>query len=255
MKSLERFRGHLFNWYDTGDLRPLDPRYVSSVDSGNLAGHLVALANALGEWRSVAPGYRAQLAGVGDAIDLTREAASRLRDGPRTQTVTWRQLDDALARLSVDARGPVTDEADCRQMLATLAPHAETMADIALALATERGAGTGTDMLYWAQAVSSTIAAHRRDGGPDLDARLAALASSCRSMALEMEFGFLLNRDRMLLSIGYLVPEGRLDDNCYDLLASEARLASFFAIAKGDVPARHWFRLGRSVTPVAQALH
>ena len=70
-------------------------------------------------------------------------------------------------------------------------------------------------------------------------------------MALAMEFGFLLDRERKLLSIGYLVPEGALDPNCYDLLASEARLASFFAIAKGDVPARHWFRLGRAVTPVA----
>ena len=63
-------------------------------------------------------------------------------------------------------------------------------------------------------------------------------------MALAMEFGFLLDRERKLLSIGYR-PDGTLDPSCYDLLASEARLASFFAIAKGDVPARHWFRLGR----------
>ena len=76
--------------------------------------------------------------------------------------------------------------------------------------------------------------------------RLAALEDTARSMALAMEFGFLLDRDRQLLSIGYLVPEGALDPNCYDLLASEARLASFFAIAKGDIPAHHWFRLGRA---------
>ncbi|WP_456085342.1 GH36-type glycosyl hydrolase domain-containing protein [Magnetospirillum molischianum] len=57
----------------------------------------------------------------------------------------------------------------------------------------------------------------------------------------------------MLLSIGYLVPEGTLDPNCYDLLASEARLASFIAIAKGDIPARHWFRLGRTMAPVAHS--
>ena len=56
---------------------------------------------------------------------------------------------------------------------------------------------------------------------------------------------------RKLLSIGYRVAEGTLDPNCYDLLASEARLASFIAIAKGDVPARHWFHLGRAVTPIA----
>ena len=70
-------------------------------------------------------------------------------------------------------------------------------------------------------------------------------------MALAMDFGFLFDRDRQLLSIGFLAPEGALDSNCYDLLASEARLASFFAIAKGDVAAKHWFRLGRAATPVA----
>ena len=62
---------------------------------------------------------------------------------------------------------------------------------------------------------------------------------------------FCSTSDRKLLSIGYRVADGTLDPNCYDLLASEARLASFVAIAKGDVPARHWFRLGRAVTPVA----
>ena len=53
-----------------------------------------------------------------------------------------------------------------------------------------------------------------------------------------------------MLSIGYRASDGTLDENCYDLLASEARLASFFSIAKNDVPARHWFRLGRAVTPI-----
>ena len=67
-----------------------------------------------------------------------------------------------------------------------------------------------------------------------------------------MDFGFLLDPERNLLSIGYHSPKMRLDSNCYDLLASEARLASFVAIAKGDVPARHWFRLGRAVTPIGR---
>jgi cyclic beta-1,2-glucan synthetase len=45
MSQMELFWGHYYNWYDTHDLRPLDPKYVSTVDSGNLAGHLLALAN------------------------------------------------------------------------------------------------------------------------------------------------------------------------------------------------------------------
>src|ERR1700748_2232127 len=69
----------------------------------------------------------------------------------------------------------------------------------------------------------------------------------------EMEFAFLLDPARQLLSIGYQIAEGTLDEGCYDLLASEARLASFIAIAKGDVEFSHWFRLGRTLTPVCGA--
>ena len=50
MDRLQRFRGHFYNWYDTQDLRALEPPYVSTVDSGNLAGHLIALAGACEEW-------------------------------------------------------------------------------------------------------------------------------------------------------------------------------------------------------------
>jgi len=91
------------------------------------------------------------------------------------------------------------------------------------------------------------ILSHARDAGADgivlreLDARAAALARRVRAFALAMDFGFLVEPNRQLLSIGFRVGEGALDPGCYDLLASEARLASFFAIAKGDLPVRHGF--------------
>ena len=69
-------------------------------------------------------------------------------------------------------------------------------------------------------------------------------------MALAMDFAFLVDPARNLLSIGFSLADGRLDANCYDLLASEARLASLFAIAKGDVATKHWFRLGRPATVI-----
>src|SRR4029450_13033860 len=81
-----------------------------------------------------------------------------------------------------------------------------------------------------------------------LDRRLQTIEVTTRAMVTAMEFDFLLDRDRRLLAIGHLVAEDTLDPHCYDLLASEARLASFMAIARGEVPARHWFRLGREVT-------
>lgn len=257
MARLPRCRGHFFNWYDTRDLRPLDPRYVSTVDSGNLAGHLIAIANACREWRDLPMNPHARTAGIGDALDVTREECSRVRDGRRTQTVTWQQLDDALATITTDTRRPSPDGEALAERFARLAGQAEVVADIAAALAAERGDHAGTDLLYWLAAAQRSVESHLRDpdaaAAPDatLGARLSALEETARSMALDMEFGFLLDPDRKLLSIGYLVPESRLDPSCYDLLASEARLASFFAIAKGDVQTRHWFRLGRAVTPVA----
>jgi cyclic beta-1,2-glucan synthetase len=257
MGGLARFRGHFYNWYDTQDLRPLDPRYVSSVDSGNLAGHLIALANACREWRNLPLANARRLAGIEDAVELAREEADLLRDGRRTRTVTWHQLENALAGLGAGTGAPLGDDEDVAERLAGLGAQAETMTDIARAVAIERGDDTSADMLFWAEAIGSSIDSHRRDleqsagAATSLQARLAVLEETARAMALAMEFGFLLDRDRKLLSIGCRVPEDTLDPSCYDLLASEARLASFVAIAKGDVPARHWFRLGRAVTPVA----
>jgi cyclic beta-1,2-glucan synthetase len=93
--TLERFRGHFYNWYDTLDLRPLEPKYISSVDSGNLAGHLIALCNACGELTGhpiMGPQWRK---GIEDAIDLTRQsvaavtgARKRLRNSGSTRPST-----------------------------------------------------------------------------------------------------------------------------------------------------------------------
>jgi len=254
MRDLTRFRGHFYNWYDTRDLRPLDPQYISSVDSGNLAAHLIALANSCREWRDRPLGDAQRLAGIGDACALTSAEVGQLRDGRRTQTVTWHQLDDAL-NLLVDR--VAVDSESTEDLLAALSIQAETMADIAWTLALERGDDAGADMLFWAKAIRGAMESHRRDLAPPMDAaaslleRLLALENKSRAMALAMDFGFLLDHDRKLLSIGYRVADGTLDPSCYDLLASEARLASFMAIAKGEVPARHWFRLGRAVTPIS----
>lgn len=256
MGRLPRFRGHFFNWYDTRDLRPLEPQYVSTVDSGNLAGHLIALANACREWQArpfeaARPQARA---GVNDALAIAGEEALGLRDGRLTQTVTWRQFDEAMAALTT-CLAPGTPAGADGLDLAEAAVAAETLADIARTIALERGDGTGDALRFWAEAAWQSVVSHRRDepgAAAELAPQLAELEATARAMAVAMEFGFLLNRERLLLSIGFLPAEGTLDENCYDLLASEARLASFLAIAKGDVPARHWFRLGRSVVPVAE---
>ncbi len=79
---------------------------------------------------------------------------------------------------------------------------------------------------------------------------LLALSERCRQFAFEMDFSFLMRKERKLLSIGYRVEQHQLDESCYDLLASEARLTSLFGIAKGDLPTEHWFRLGRPIVEI-----
>ena len=85
-----------------------------------------------------------------------------------------------------------------------------------------------------------------------LASRLDAIAQAAEEMFNVMGFAFLYEPDRQLFSIGSRVEDSALDPNCYDLLASEARLASFIAIAKEDVPAKHWFRLGRTLAPIGR---
>ena len=77
----------------------------------------------------------------------------------------------------------------------------------------------------------------------------ATLASQCDEFS-QLEYDFLYDKSRQLLSIGYAVTEHRRDVGCYDLLASEARLGSFVAIAQGLLPQQHWFALGRLLTQV-----
>jgi cyclic beta-1,2-glucan synthetase len=256
MSGLQRFRGHFYNWYDTGDLRPLDPRYVSSVDSGNLAGHLIAVANACQEWIGRPLAASRLFAGIEDALGLAREAIRKLPDNRRMQFITEHELDDALDVLGAALGRDHSLPEELPAQLMDLAHQAATVVDIAQTLAGERGDEDGIEVLFWAQATKRSIDSHLLDVTQTaaiaqmLNRRLAALESTARSMAEAMEFGFLFDQSRRLLSIGYLVTEGKLDVSCYDLLASEARLASFVAIAKGDIPSRHWFRLGRAVTPI-----
>ena len=254
MARLAKHRGHFYNWYDTRDLRPLDPQYVSSVDSGNLAGHLIALANACREWCDVplADGQRFQ--GVADALDLLRDEARRLRDLRQPQAVSWRRLDDEIEQLAAKLIQGAAGNVGFKQQIAALSEQATILADAVREIALEDHDHAEADLQFWADAIRVCIDGHRRDLSQPLAAlpvRLLALGDTARSMALTMEFGFLLDPDRLLLSIGYQASKGVLDPSCYDLLASEARLASFMAIAKRDAPARHWFRLGRAVTPVA----
>ncbi|GAB1715768.1 MAG: glycosyltransferase 36 [Nitrobacter sp.] len=252
MRKLARFKGHFFNWYDTQDLRALDPAYVSSVDSGNLAGHLIALANACEEWMDPArmPDVRA---GMKDALRLAREATDALptNAGGRGQPLIA-ALDEIEARLN-GAEAIESIAASLNRLAEKAAEAARSIMPMPIPMSEGRDT---PDLLFWIGALKRIGFELLRDrpGIADparpLNGRLKGIADTAREMALAMDFAFLLDPDRKLLSIGYSLADNGLDPSCYDLLASEARLASLFAIAKGDVPTQHWFRLGRAVTPL-----
>ena len=231
MQRMPRYRGHLYNWHDTRDLRVLDPAYVSSVDSGNLAGHLIAVAQACRDWREVVVPDNVRRQAVLDTLALAQEA---LQNGP------------AMPALAA-ALGSIVQTLD--------APNAGIVATLpaanrAMELAHSQG-GQGADIVFWTAALLACIADQLATTTLDSDRDLLAeVEGMARTFATDMEFGFLLEPDKKLLSIGFSLATNRLDANCYDLLASEARLASLFAIAKGDVDTRHWFRLGRAATPL-----
>jgi len=248
LEGLERHQGHFLNWYDTSSLAPLHPRYVSTVDSGNLAAALMALAQGLLQIEQQ-PQTRAQrLAGLLDAADLlaAETSSSDARFGPRQLVTDINRLARALVKAS-DAASRNDDDFVEIQTLAT------QLASVAAEFDQAPHDVSG-DIAYWCKAVLASAEGITVEEQVPAEL-LRTLAGRLLALANGMRFDFLYDRRRRIFSIGYRLADaegpGRLDSSFYDLLASEARLASFVAIAKGDVPQHHWFHLGRLVTNVA----
>jgi cyclic beta-1,2-glucan synthetase len=326
LDRLPGYRGHLFNWYDTRSLDPLEPRYVSTVDSGNLAVSLVAVREACREF-SRGPTLRADAwNGLTDGLRLLQEALDALPDGggdeiharvtsiaeiasrARQEPTTWRrtvrhlcdrecpELDRMLAKAieisgaraletlrevriwlervhhhlrsmrddidtllpwlaSIDSPPRACEELAAR--VAELVPPALPLDESADRCARARKTlaeadGAGGESLAgagWLANLDGDLATGAQNAGRVREALLDA-AARAEAMAWAMDFGLLYDAERRLFHIGYNVSADRLDPHHYDLLATEARLASFFAIVKADVPVEHWYFLGR---PLAEA--
>jgi cyclic beta-1,2-glucan synthetase len=330
LAKLGRLHGHFFNWYDTKNLQPLLPQYISTVDSGNLAGHLLAVKQACIECPDDKLFDQRVIAGFTDTIGaIATEAASLGSFRQRTEVVTVRQLEDEIAAclklLQVD---PADSLSSWITLFDSLERRASDIDDIVNALAHEHGEVSFKELRWWVGALQHQVSCRRRDAealtswgsllrspglpgeankewesvlellqqvptlaevpqlcdralvqlaamqehateelaqvaakltksleqsagaSADILSRLSRLARRCDQIIEEMDFSFLFDVERKLFTIGYNVTASRADDSYYDLLASEARLASFVGIAKGDVPQEHWFRMGRALTKV-----
>jgi cellobiose phosphorylase len=293
MDKLERYRGHFYNWYDTQNLAPLQPMYVSSVDSGNLAGHLLTLATGLELLADSPIAARQALDGLRDTLQVLEEQAANAPPDVGTalealrhalspercrNTDTLPGLSDCLHAACTGAEAllgalPPGIDPELRDWAGRLAAQCQAARDDLLALAPwirvaqeyvidssltriptlRELAGFGLKPGLGIEAGDDArhhVLARLVDEGAQLArarlAELGELARQARALA-DMDFAFLYNSDTDLLSIGYNASERRLDDSSYDLLASEARLASFVGIAQGQLPQDHWFALGRKL--------
>jgi cyclic beta-1,2-glucan synthetase len=308
--ALPRYRGHFYNWYDTRRLEPLVPAYISTVDSGNMAGHLLTVRGGLAQAVDTAPiiggtflegfddvlrlfedaldggaGGRSVSMGSGVATELAglRECLQE----PPDSLVRWMRLLDQLGeRVSAlgvllheldestadsDANPPSTSAAIWLERasvavaqrqadLALLAPWAAILEQPGFGITPPHPSLTLSELVSWCARASAALDVapaseelraaidRSRSHAEELIDRAGRLSELADDFIEEIEFGFLFDRERELFSIGFSVTDGRLDASYYDTLASEARLASFIAIATGQIPHEHWFKLGRSLT-------
>ncbi len=313
MATLKRHRGHFYNWYDTQSLQPLPPFYISSVDSGNLAGHLLTLRAGLlslpdhpimgpqifdgvcdslrvlvDTATELQPAARAALdqlqndtASVCDSRPVTLDAAhawlGRLAtsaaalaasmatahdlgpvSGPQRHTQWWAQALTQQCRRALDELTFLapwltlpTASDRLRNLLKlnnNITLHELTAHHLQWPAAIQqlRTSDATPEERQWLDTLQQQLATAQRHAEEQIAAieRLARLASELAVM----EYDFLYDKTRHLLAIGYNVGEHRRDASYYDLLASEARLCSFVAIAQGQLPQESWFALGRQLT-------
>jgi len=249
LDQLERFRGHFLNWYDTRTLEPLRPMYVSTVDSGNLAGHLLVLAEGLRGLAREPVFGRQQLEGLVDTLDLLEEVGV-----PATELATLRELTKLSVRNVDEARDAITRIAAAAKVVASkpdLGDKAAWRAE--LQRQADELAAELAELVPVGETAMPTLAqlaAREVESAMERVTLLDRLALHAEDLG-DFEYDFLYDTNRHLFSIGYSVTDHRLDNSFYDLLASEARLASFVAIAQNKIPQEHWFHLGRRVTSQA----
>lgn len=275
LNKMQRLHGHFYNWYDTLTLHALEPKYVSTVDSGNLAAHLLVVAQGCRDLIQRPQAFSTLLEGLADSHRLFVSELANIKDDRRMQMVTLDELQKKSDKLgALLACTPASSE-ECARLWRLIKPCADNLFDLARAYAAERGdpADSG-EMAAWATLLHDDIYSHQRDlenfsasvhfgfsfanhqqteaqRWKVLTQRIDALADLSEQLFFEMDFRFLYDDKRHLFSLGYRVEKGVIDDSYYDLLASEARLTSLIAIAKREVPSSHWFHLGRRVTRTA----
>ena len=314
LHRLERYEGHLMNWYDTKTLSPLTPRYVSTVDSGNLLASLWVFERGCHDLLRAPLLSRSAFRGVADTLGVLREETSRdpstampmkelrrLLQGKVTgydlivrlrmanhpaqqlqearrwhqsgdermywtsrlqrELMAWTEIIDhyllwmetlaeppdsflrSLGEEVIRLRGSATREIPSLHALAGALTG--TRWEAVDAILSWRGTpGVRPEVAAWIEQLNVEYT-QARDRAATTVLRLEDLGASSARLSAGINMRFLYDSSRRLFGVGYAVGGPVEFSSHYDLLASECRLASMVAIAKGDVGVEHWFALGR----------
>ncbi|HEY1803919.1 MAG TPA: glucoamylase family protein [Terracidiphilus sp.] len=293
IEKLEKHRGHLFNWYDTQTLKPLDASpFVSSVDSGNLVASLYTLhmgARTLRRQPLLHPQLFAGLRAHWNILRhhhgpknlLSQLALPEASASPAAWTnwlftVVASETTEALAADSGDAWWVAESQNRVRAVLALLRDYMPwllpeyaplravpelVIKDDIFSLNVDDAAAFAEQLeeslrRAWLKLIGNPqlleMAEQLRASLPAAAVHLQSLKTAFQSVAQTAErlaedtdFSFLADPGRQILSIGYDVRNQKLHDACYDMVASEARIATFLAIARDQLPQQSWFRLSR----------
>jgi cellobiose phosphorylase len=218
LETLPRWNGHFYNWYQTVTLEPLQPIYISTVDSGNLAVLLLAVKQSVQE--------------ILNSPLISIESIQGLLDLIRYESETGQNIPASISfGLEALIQEPPQSISGWIQALHLLAGETPPTTKFALELREK------LDELEGAQ--SATVLQKIHINGENLIYRL-------NTLVMAHDFTQLYDPKSRLFSIGYNLSNKQIDPSYYDLLASEARQTSFVAIALGQVPTKHWFSLSRS---------
>ena len=261
MEALARYRGHFFNWYDTQSLKPLPPRYISTVDSGNLAAHLLTLRQGLLELPDQKIVHARLFGGLSDTLHILVDALkieepaglaqlrNDLESAYNSPPATLPAVRFCLAQLTtsaeallyrLDKSAVLPEDQEARWILAFAAQCRAALDELILLAPLSDCSTDESPTLRDLANLGSDAAAERITA-------IERLVSQSGELS-RMEYDFLFDRSSHLLAIGYNVDGRRRDTSYYDLLASEARLCSFVGIAQGQLPQESWFALGRLLT-------
>lgn len=226
IEKLKKWRGHLYNWYDTITLEVLRPNYISTVDSGNFIGYLMTLKQGLLEYKNKPSVDKSMVLGLKDTSELMKSENEQLS-----------LPDEAFSRAM---EGDAFTYSGFRELLEAIIEKSD-LKRFSWGIKLYKSASTFLKEIDCEDVHKSNEA---------LILRLGEMIERIDRLIEETSFLPLFDNKRKLFSIGYNEEEEQLTKSYYDLLASEARQASLISIARGEVKKEHWFMLNRTLTEV-----